>query len=346
MLIACAGSTPAPAPGPTTTTTLVDAAHRSVQVQVPVRRAAVFNAFNVELIRAIGAFETVVGMDESSAGPDYDGYWPGFDRRQTIGRGQAEPNWEQLVALAPDVVIFPRNGAWEEGVRMLAPFDIPVLVLTGWDLEEHVFTVNTLGRLFDRAADADRLNAFYARHRATLKDRLEDVTPKSVFLENQREFSSPIPGSGWHDMIAMGGGRNIFADMTMRAGEEGRGSVHDFAIDPEAVLDRRPEFIVKMTGGGYDPGSGDDRTAALDIIRRRAGWGDLDAVQQGRIVVTSSYPMNACTKIIGALYLATWLHPERMNGIDPDAVMREWIETFQHVPMPDPRQYRLLAPPT
>lgn len=340
--IACSG-TPAASPA-SATVTIVDAAGRSVKVRVPVQRVIAFNAFNVELIRAIGAFGAIVGMDEDSAGRNYEGYWGGFDVRQTVGRGQADPNWEQIVALKPDVVIFPRNGAWEEGARTLEKFGIPVVVLTGWDLEEHLLTVNALGRLFDRPSAADRLTAFYAKHRATLTERLRGVTPRAVFLENQREFSSPIPGSGWHDMITMGGGRNIFSDLTLQSDRERRGSVHDLAIDPEAVLQRDPEWVIKLTGGGYNLGSGDDRAGTIRALEQRPGWEALKAVRQRHIVVTSSFPMNACTKIIGALYLAKWLHPERLQGIDPDAVMREWIEGFQGVALPDPARYRLLPP--
>lgn len=318
-----------------------DAAGRQVRVAVPARRVIAFNAFNVELVRALGAFDAIVGMDEGSAGGDYAGYWGGFDTAHTVGRSQAEPNWEQIVDLAPDVVIFPRNGAWEDAVRMLTPFGIPVLVLTGWDLDQHELTVSVLGRLLDRPSEAERLLAFYRTQRAALQSRLEGVRRKRVFLENQRDYSSPIPGSGWHDMIEMAGGTNIFADLTLAAGDRSGGSVHDFAVDPEAILSRAPDAIVKLTGGGYALESGDRRAAVADALRQRPGWDRLAAVRAGQVWVTSSFPMNACTKIVGALYLASWLYPERMAGLDPDAVMKEWIEGFQHVPLPAPERYRL-----
>nr|MDT0667649.1 ABC transporter substrate-binding protein [Micromonospora sp. DSM 115978] len=107
---------------------MVDDVDREVTLTVPVQRVVAFNTFNVEFIRAVGAFDTVVGLDEGSAGENYEGYWPGFDVTATAGKGQAEPNYEQLVALDPEVVIFPRNGAWEEAETKLAEFGIETLV--------------------------------------------------------------------------------------------------------------------------------------------------------------------------------------------------------------------------
>lgn len=46
------------------------------------------------------------------------------------------------------------------------------------------------------------------------------------------------------------------------------------------------------------------------------------------------YHFSACSKIVGALQIAKWLYPDRFTDIDPDAVMRQWLEEFQGVPAP------------
>lgn len=323
------------------TTTIVDDVGRAVPLSVPVRRVAVYNAFNVEFIRGVGAFDAVVGMDEGAAGKSYAGYWAPFDTRNTVGRGQAEPNYEQLIAVRPEVVVFPRNGAWQEAVPKLEPFGIKVVVITGWDLVRHVFNVSLYGVMFDRQADAARLNGFYEKYRDLLATRLKGVEPRRVLLENEPAFSSPLVGSGWHDMIEAGGGTNIFGDIVFGAQKNAKGSVHAFEVDPEAILARNPQLVIKLTGGGYDPASAGDLRAKSNEVMARPGWGALDAVGTGNVKVTGSFPMNACSKIIGALYVAKWLHPDRMADVDPDAVMREWTGTFQRVGLPDPAAYRL-----
>lgn len=328
---------------PRRTEVVVDDEGRSVELQVPVRSVVAFNTFNVEFIRAVGAFDRVVGLDGGSAGADYAGYWPGTDTATTVGKGQAEPNYEQLAALRPEVVIFPRNGAWKDAEPKLAAFGITTLVVTGWDQADHVANVELIGKIFDREQEAARLNAFYTRYRDLLTERLAGVAPKRVYLENDKDHASPIPGSGWHDMVTLGGGRNIFGDVEFGPDGAARGSVHQFDVEPEAVLDRDPELVVRNTGGGYALASADDPATVGRALLARPGWNGITAVRAGAVQVTSSFPMNACSKIIGSLYVAKWLHPDRMADVDPDAVMREWIETFQGVPLPDPAAYHRAA---
>ncbi|CUU56821.1 iron complex transport system substrate-binding protein [Parafrankia irregularis] len=323
--------------------TVVDDAGREVEITVPVRRVVAFNTFNVEFIRAVGAFDAVVGLDEGSAGKNYTGYWGDFDITKTAGKGQAEPNYEQLAALKPEVVIFPRNGAWKEAEGKLAAFGVKTLVITGWDQNDHIFNVDLIGKIFDRQEQAAKLNAFYTKYRDLLTERLAGVTPRRVYLENDKDFASPVPGSGWHDMVTLAGGTNIFGDIRFTDADSARGSVHQLDIDPEAVLDRDPELIVRNTGRGYALESAGDLAAERANLLGRAGWDGITAVRDGQVYVTSSFPMNACSKIIGSLYLASWLHPDKMAGVDPDAVMKEWIETYQGVPLPDPAAYRLHA---
>ncbi|MEX5632780.1 ABC transporter substrate-binding protein [Parafrankia sp. FMc2] len=323
--------------------TVVDDADREVEITVPVRRVVAFNTFNVEFIRAVGAFDAVVGLDEGSAGENYAGYWDDFDITKTAGKGQAEPNYEQLAALKPEVVIFPRNGAWEEAAGKLAAFGIKTLVITGWDQNDHIFNVELIGQIFDRQEQASKLNAFYTEYRDLLAERLAGVTPKRVYLENDKDFASPVPGSGWHDMVTLGGGQNIFGDIQFTDADSARGSVHQLDIDPEAVLDRDPELIIRNTGGGYALESAGDLSAERANLLGRPGWDAITAVRDGQVYTTSSFPMNACSKIIGSLYVASWLHPEAMAGVAPDAIMKEWIETYQGVSLPDPAAYRLHA---
>lgn len=343
-LVACSNGSGAQSSASATqrrATTIVDDVGRAVAIEVPVRRVAVYNAFNVEFIRGVGAFDAVVGMDEGAAGKSYAGYWAPFDTKNTIGKGQADPNYEQLVATRPEVVVFPRNGAWQEAVAKLEPFGIKVVVITGWDLVRHVFNVSLYGVMFDRQEEAARLNAFYERYRDLLATRLEGLEPKRVLLENEPDFSSPLVGSGWHDMVEAGGGTNIFGDIVFGAQKGAKGSVHAFEVDPEAIVARDPQFIIKLTGGGYDPVSSGDLRAKAGELLARPGWRSLGAVAAGKVRVTGSFPMNACSKIIGALYVAKWLHPERMADVDPDAVLREWIESFQRVRLSDAAAYRL-----
>ena len=58
------------------TTTFVDDLGREVELELPVTRACVANRYNNELIRAVGAGDAVVGVDQYTSQDPV--YWPQF----------------------------------------------------------------------------------------------------------------------------------------------------------------------------------------------------------------------------------------------------------------------------
>lgn len=342
---ACASDDPAPTVAPAQqqgprTVSLVDDVGRTVALEVPVTRVIAFNTRNTEFVRAVGAMPYVVGLSDSDA--TQPTYWPNVDLSRTTG----SEDWEKIVSLDPEVVIYANNGPWEDAVAKLEPFGIKVVVVTGWDLLKHHQTIKTLGTLFDKPKEADAVNAFYDKYKALLVDRLKGVAPKPVYLENNsRAFVSPVRGSGWHDMIETGGGKNIFDDIAFGATTgAAAGSVHAYPVDPEAVLLRRPAAVIKLDRDhGYVPPKPGELQAAMASFTARPGWESLPAVQNKSVHVMSGFIGNACSKIIGALYVAKWLHPDLFRDVDPDAVMREWTERFQGLPLANPSAFHLSA---
>lgn len=326
---------------PSGPTTIVDDVGRSIELDLPVTRAAVFNSQNSELIRAIGAADAIVGVDEGTInGPSAD-YWPELTGLPTVGTGQSEPNYEQLVEADPQIVIIPRNGAWEEAETKLAPFGIEVVVVTGWDLPPHYDNVELLGTIFGKVAEAEAFNDFCYAQRDLLVERLADVEAGTVYLENQRPWFSPVPGAGWHEMIELGGGTNIFEDIVITDGQEG--NVNSFEIDPEAVITRDPDLILRTQGSNYGPTSAEELEATRDELLDRPGFGDLTAVQNGNLVVSDSFIFNGCGKQLGGLYIASWLYPEALDGVDVDAIVQTYIEDFQGVPLADIADYYIVG---
>lgn len=163
-LTACRGEAPAagqtpprsaasPSSVPTRTTAVfVDDVGREILLPVPLSRVVVFNRYTTEFIRAIAGMRVVVGFDVDLR--KSGSYWPGAEATMVVGQAQsnAAPNYEAIVKTTPDVVFFARNGPWEEASRVLAPFGIPVFVITGWDVLKHEQNVDLLGRLFEQPA--------------------------------------------------------------------------------------------------------------------------------------------------------------------------------------------------
>src|SRR5690606_4790792 len=182
------------------TMTFEDDGGRTVTVDGPVETAVVLNRYNVEIVRAVAGADRILGIDEVTA-RDH-AYWPEFGPDQVVGH-QAEPNYEAIVALDPDIVVLPRNSPFADAERQLAPFGIPVIVVTSWDTLQYLDNIHTIGTLFGAEERAAELADFYSDTLAMLAERLDGVTPKRVYFEEVVDNRTVLNTSGWHDMIAL-----------------------------------------------------------------------------------------------------------------------------------------------
>lgn len=311
-------------------TRITDDLGRGVSVTLALRRVVVFNRYTTEFIRAIGAMPAVVGVDFD--GRQHPDYWPGVTPDMRAGSGQSSVNYEAIVGMQADAVFMPRNSDWKKAAQVLQAFGIPVIVVTGWDLLKHEWNVTLLGRLFAQPQRAAQLNAFYRHWRDTLQSRLKGVVPKRVYFEEVGLYKTALPGSGWHDMLEAGGGRNVFADIQLPGGVSPRGNVQNFEVDPEEVQARRPEVVIKLQPGQYLPHPRAFSAEVLGQLAARPGLQGTPALRDAQLYHLSYYLASGCSKITGALQIAQWLHPERMVGIDAQAVMAHWLQDFQGVP--------------
>jgi len=311
---------------------ITDDTGRTLSFDAPLQRAVVFNRYNAEFLRSVAGMDVIVGVDSwVTRDPTY---WPNLRDDMLAGANQREPNYEAIIAMEPDVVIFPRNGAWQEAIETLEPFDIPVVVLTGWDVLKHVSNIEAFGKMFGQPERAAKLNAFYSENMALLKDRLEGVEPKNVYLEEKTPFRSVLKGSGWHDMIEAAGGRNIFEAIDINTQPKDRGSVHNHEVDPEAILMAKPDLVVKLQPGSYPLHPAEFSDSFFAEFVSRAGVDEIPALKDGNVYHMNYYLAGGCSKMIGALSIAKWLYPERFADVDPDAVMKTWLEDFQGVSYP------------
>ncbi|EJM95638.1 ABC transporter substrate-binding protein [Herbaspirillum sp. YR522] len=308
---------------------ITDDVGRELRLAVPLKRVVVFNRYTTEFVRAIGAMEAVVGVDIDAARSG--GYWPTVTPAMLAGQGQSNPNFEAIVAMRPEVVFMPRNSDWQKAAQVLARFHITVVVLTAWDVLRHERNVALLGELFGRQPRAARLNAFYRGYRDLLEQRLAGVTRQRVYIEEVGNYKTLLKGSGWHDMVELGGGHNVFGDVQIGS-QLARGSVQGFAVDPEEVVARQPQVIIKLQPAQYQPHPRAFSQQVLQGIASRPGFANLPAVTSGQVYHLSYYLAGACSKIIGALQIAKWLYPERFADVDPEQVMALWLEQFQQVP--------------
>jgi iron complex transport system substrate-binding protein len=313
------------------TVTIEDDFGRDITLQPPVRRSIVFNAYTLELIRAVAGMDVVVGVD-ALVGHDH-AYWPTVTPEMIVGQGQMAANYEAIVALHPDVVFFPRNSVWQQAAAALKPFGIPVVVLTAWDPDRNDFNVDMLGRIYRQPERAARLIAYCQDLRALLEDRLRGVQPKTVYLEEERSYTTVLKGSGWNSMIENADAVNIFHDVNVHDQPKARGDNQVFEIDPEDVLTRKPDLIVKLDQRGIFETQ--PRTYAASTLRSmaaRPGFDQLESVRNDKVYLLDGRLTHGCSKLIGSFQLAKWLYPDRFRDIDPSRQANDWMRRFQGVP--------------
>lgn len=308
--------------------TVVDDQDREVVIPQPVERAVVLNSYTNEFVRAIGKGDTVVGIDRASLDrlPYLD-----LGEDAIIAEGLDQLNYESIAELDPDVVILPRNAVWAEAAEQLESFSIPVVVATAWDTDVVEDTITLLGQVLGADDAAASVIAFKDEITALLAERLEGVEARTVYLETVDPYLTTLPGSGFHAMIEAAGGENIFADAS------GGDAQEELTVDPAEVVTRDPSFIFHE----FEPSAeAVDRFADIrEEIAARPAWSGIEAVETGQIAIANGWTTSALGKAIGALYLATWLHPEAFDGIDPDSYLSRWVEEFQDAGAIDPAEY-------
>lgn len=330
------------APGSDTereTVTITDELGREVELQIPIQAVYPDLWYQTEIVRAIGAADTIVAVEDTAhpeQSPANADYFAEFAGLSSVGNYN-EPNWEEIVNSGAEVFFARRNSPWQDAVAKLEPFGIKVVVVTTWDpivLREYL---PLLGEIFGAEEGAAQLAALYDDIEVLLEERLADVTePKSVYFENNADFSTSTPGSGWHDTIVLGGGENLFADIN--AGTDQSASVHNYVIDPVAVVERNPDVIVRAGAGGQPYGyAAWERSTFIEQAQQiadRPAWAGTTAVQNGDVFVFNNFFYSALGKQLGALAVAKWLYPEEFEDINLDDYFARWLEPQGVEPRP------------
>ncbi|MDT0320418.1 ABC transporter substrate-binding protein [Streptomyces millisiae] len=311
--------------------TVVDDVGRTVELDGPAERAVVLNSYGNEFAQAIGAGDRVVGFDRVSQTrlPYLD-----IADDEVVSEDLQEINYESVVELDPDVFILPRNGAWQEASEQLESFGIPVVVATAWDFDVFHETVDLLGEVFGEPAGAERVSGFYDEIFGLIDERVAGTEPVRVYWETEQPYLTGLPGSGFDQIIVAAGGENVFGDLDTGGDEQS-----ETTVDPAAILERDPEVVVHEFGPSAEP-TGQERFDTLrDELLGRAGWQDLSATTGDRVFVTNGWATSGLSKAIGALYLASWLHPEEFADVEPGDYLARWAEEFQGTEFPGEDAY-------
>lgn len=312
------------------TITITDELGREVTLQAPIKAVYPDLWYQTEIVRAIGAGDKIVAIDQS-ANPNKNAankdYFAKFANLPDAGNFNG-PNWETIATSGAEVFFARRNSPWQDAVEKLKPFGIQVVVVSTWDPKVLRAQLPNIGKIFGAEKGAADLAQLYDDIDKVLADRLKGVEPKTVYFENNADFVTSLPGSGWNDTIVLGGGKNIFGDISIA--NTGSASVHQYTVDPVEIISRNPDVIIHNgvdgQASGYAPWEQAQLSGQADRIIGRPGWNAIKAVQDKNVFVFSNFFFSALGKQIGALAVAKWLHPDRFADVDVDAYFARWLQ--------------------
>ena len=204
------------------------------------------------VVVALGARERLVGVDEYSLA------LPGVGATPSLG-GLFAADLERAVELRPDLVLGARSEQQQAFFAALRGRGVRCEEIeTGGRLDEVLAEFGRVGALLGLEPEAAALVARVRGELDAVAASVAGRAPRTVALVLDADPLYVAGGGGFvSDLIAIAGGRNVFAD---QAGAYPRVSL-------EALAERAPEVLLDAS---LAPGRGD--TAAVRAAWQRFGW--------------------------------------------------------------------------
>ena len=242
---------------------VTDMMGREITLDEPATRVVALSAADCEVLYAVGAGDLLVGRGEYC---DY----PAEVLDVPAVQSGMETNIEQIIALAPQVLLMSSMAQTEDQVKQLEAAGIKVVVSDAKDIAGVYIAITMIGTLTGHDADATAVVSGMQSTLDALAARAGELEGKSVYFEvSPLQYGLWTAGAGtFMDEIAtMLGLTNVFADTTGWA-----------EISEEQVLEANPDVIVTIAmyfGEGQTP---------VEEILARPGWQDMTAVKNGDIL--------------------------------------------------------------
>ena len=262
--------------------TFVDDASRPFRLDRPARRVVTLAPNLTELVYAVGGGAALVGTVTLSTFPEEARAVPRVGDYQRF-------DIERILLLKPDLVLAWHHGNPGRELAQLAAAGLPLYHLEPRRLDDVPRALERVGELLGRAEQGHARAVALRSEIAELRRLHRNAESLSVFYQ---VWSSPLMTlNGRHivsDVIALCGGRNVFADLPPLVPQLSTESV--VAANPQVMLSAREDADAgpALKRGANDPAfAAWARYPSLDAVRRN--WlytlpGDLIARQGPRIV--------------------------------------------------------------
>lgn len=265
---------------------VTDQTGRRVNVPDEPRRLISLAPSITETIYALGLEARLVGVT------DYCEYPPAAKLKPRVG-SLLNPSLEKIVSLKPDLVLGSPAANRRETAAQLERLGIPLYGVAADTVEGTLASIEDLGKILGREAEARRLVQDLRNRRAAVAQKVADrVRPRVLYVV-------------WYPPLITAGQSTFVSDVIRCAG--GVPVVDGLAGDwphlsLEEALRRDPDVILFSGVQSFTPG--------LQEFPRLPGWRDARAVKTHRLYSVSDSVIRPSPGLIEALEeVARHLHP-------------------------------------
>jgi len=277
--------------------TLVDSMGNVVTLTAPPERIVSLAPSNTEILFAIGAGDSVVGITDFCNYPFDFSAWIDSGNMTSIGN-YYDPSTEPIVALEPDLVLASSGSL--DAADALMDLGYNVLVVEGYTIDEVLGDILLVGRaVYKNSEAAAVVSDMRTRIDAVTSQATSATTTPTVYHE---VWSDPLmsvgPNTFIDELITLTGGENIFNDATTSWP----------MVSSEAVIAKNPDvmFFPDMymgVGNFYE---------TIEAVENRDGWDSITAVQNGDLYeINADIISRSGPRLVDALeQIAQMVHPE------------------------------------
>ena len=300
---------------PETTTypiTLTDAAGRSVVIEDEPQSLVSGYYISTSAVIALELDTRMVGIEaKADKRPIYKRAAPDLIALPSVGTAK-EFDLEGCAALAPDLVILPLK--LKDAAASLEALGIDALLVNPEDEAGLREMISLIASAMNCGKRANELLSFMDKTEDDLASRLCGVDAPKVYLAGNSDFLSTA-GDGMYQssLISRAGGVNAAAEIT---------DTYWANVSYEQILAWNPDYIILASDASY----------TVDDVLADANLAGVSAIANGNVYQmpgdAEAWDSPVPSAVLGSVWLAGVLHPDKMTDADVMATADSFYETF------------------
>ncbi len=292
--------------------TIVDQDGREVVLEKKPESLVSVYYISTSALLALGLEDQIKGIEsEPGKRPLYGLCAPKLLEQTQVGSPK-ELDLEACASIGPDLVILPMRA--KDMAEPLEELGITVMVVNPEGQDEIKEMLLLIGQATDHSDEANKLVDYIQEKERYLSEKLEGCERPSVYLGGNSSFlSTASKGMYQNDLISMAGGKNVAGEID---------DTYWVESSYEQILEWNPQVIAMASDAKY----------TMEELFADDGLKDCQAIRDQKVYqipsAAEAWDSPVPSGILGAVYLAGVLHPDRIPQDEYESMVEEYYETF------------------